>query len=40
VEGIDLDHDEEMKSEIMTIFQGIPSDELNKSFDHWIERCQ
>jgi hypothetical protein len=28
-----------LKSEILTIFQGIPSDELEKSFDHWIERC-
>jgi hypothetical protein len=37
---IDLSDGEEPKNEILTIFQGIPSDELKKSFDHWIERCQ
>jgi hypothetical protein len=25
---------------MLTIFQGILSEELKKSFDHWIERCQ
>jgi hypothetical protein len=40
LQGIRVSDDEELKSEILTIFQGIPSDELNKSFDHWIERCQ
>jgi hypothetical protein len=37
---IDLSDGEEPKNEILTIFQGIPSDELKKSFDDWIERCQ
>jgi hypothetical protein len=40
LQGIDVSDDEELKSEILTIFQGTPSDRLNKSFDHWIERCQ
>jgi hypothetical protein len=40
LQGIDISDDEELKSEILTIFQGIPSDELEKSFDHWIEKCQ
>jgi hypothetical protein len=39
-QGIDANHDEELKSEILTIFERIPSDELKTSFDHWIERCQ
>jgi hypothetical protein len=38
--GIEASDDEELKSEILTIFHGIPSDELKKSFNHWIERCQ
>jgi hypothetical protein len=48
--GIDVSNDEQLKSEFLTIFQGIPryskvfqgipSDELKKSFNHWIERCQ
>jgi hypothetical protein len=38
--GIDVSDDEELESETLTIFQGIPSDELKKLFDHWIERCQ
>jgi hypothetical protein len=37
--GIGVSDDEQVKSEILTIFQGIPSDELKKSFAHWIERC-
>jgi hypothetical protein len=40
LQGIDVSDDEDLKSEILTISQGIPSDELTKSFDHWIERCQ
>jgi hypothetical protein len=40
LQGIDASDDEEPKSEILTIFQGISSDELKKSFDHWIKRCQ
>jgi hypothetical protein len=28
LQGIDVSDDEELKSEILTIFQGIPSDEL------------
>jgi hypothetical protein len=40
LQAIDANDDEELKSEILTIFQGIPSYELKQSFDHWIERCQ
>jgi hypothetical protein len=40
LQGIDVSDDEELKIEILTIFQVIPSDELKSSFDHWIERCQ
>jgi hypothetical protein len=40
LQGIDITDDEELKSEILTIFQGIPSDELKRSFDQWITRCQ
>jgi hypothetical protein len=40
LQGIDVSDNEEPKREILTIFQGIPSHELKKSFDHWIERCQ
>jgi hypothetical protein len=40
LQGIDASDDEERKSEIVTILQGILLDELKKSFDHWIERCQ
>jgi hypothetical protein len=36
--GIDAGDDEELKTEILTPFQGIPSHELKKSFDHWSER--
>jgi hypothetical protein len=32
--GIDVRHDEELNSEIVTIFQGILSYEPKKSFDH------
>jgi hypothetical protein len=32
--GIDVSDDKELKREILTIFQGIPSDELKTSFDH------
>jgi hypothetical protein len=38
--GIGARDDEELKSEILPIFQGIASDKLKKSFDHRIERCQ
>jgi hypothetical protein len=34
LQDIDASDEEELKSEILTIFQGIPSDELEKSFDH------
>jgi hypothetical protein len=40
LQGIDESDDEELKNEIRKIFQGIPSDEPKKSFDHSIERCQ
>jgi hypothetical protein len=40
LQGIDVSDDEELKSEILTLFQAIPSDKLKKSFDHEIERCQ
>jgi hypothetical protein len=40
LQGIDLRDDQELKSEILTIFQGIPSGELKKPFDRWIERWQ
>jgi hypothetical protein len=40
MQNIVISDDEELKSEILTIFQGIPSDELKKSFDHRIARCQ
>jgi hypothetical protein len=39
-QGIDVSDHEELKGEILAIFPGIPLDELKKSFDHWIERCQ
>jgi hypothetical protein len=38
--GSDVRDEAELKSEILTIFQGIPSGGPKKSFDHWIERCQ
>jgi rhodanese-related sulfurtransferase len=37
---IDVRDAEELKSEILTTFQGIPSDGLKKSFDQWIERYE
>jgi len=40
LQGIDVNDDKELKCKILTIFQGIPLDELKTSFDHWIERCQ
>jgi hypothetical protein len=40
LQGIDVSDDEELKIEILTIFQDIPSNELKKSFDNWIERSQ
>jgi hypothetical protein len=40
LQGIDVSDDKELKTEILTIFQCISSDELENSFDHWIERCQ
>jgi hypothetical protein len=40
LQGIDVSDDEEPKSEILTIFQGISLDELKKSSDHWMKRCQ
>jgi hypothetical protein len=39
MQGIDVRDHEELNTEILRIFQGIPSDEQKKSFDHWIERC-
>jgi hypothetical protein len=38
LQGIDESDDEELKGEILRIFQGIPSDQPKTSFDHWIER--
>jgi hypothetical protein len=38
--GIDVSNDEELKSGILTIVQGISSKGLKKPFDHWIERCE
>jgi hypothetical protein len=40
LQSIDAGDDEELKSEILTIFSAIPSDELKKSLDHWTKRCQ
>jgi hypothetical protein len=40
LQGIDFSDEDELKSEILRIFNGIPSDELRKSFHHCIERCQ
>jgi hypothetical protein len=40
LQDIDVNDEKELKSEILTIFQGIPSDELKTPFDHWIERYQ
>jgi hypothetical protein len=40
LQGIEISDDEELKSDILKIFDGIPLDELKRSFDHWIERCQ
>jgi hypothetical protein len=38
--GIDASDGKDLKSEVLPILQGIPSDDLKKSFDQWIERCQ
>jgi hypothetical protein len=40
LQGIDVRDDEELKSEILTILQGISLDELRKSFDRCVERGQ
>jgi hypothetical protein len=40
LQRIIVSNGEELKTEILTIFQVIPSEELKESFDHWIERCQ
>jgi hypothetical protein len=40
LQGIDLSDGNELKTEILTIVPGIPSNEQNKAFDHYIERCQ
>jgi hypothetical protein len=40
LQGIDASDDKELESEILPIFQVIPSDELEKSFNRWIERYQ
>jgi hypothetical protein len=37
--SIDVSDDEELKSDILTIVQGVTSDELKSSFNHWIEIC-
>jgi hypothetical protein len=34
LQGINVSDDQELKSESLTIFGGIPSDELKKSFDY------
>jgi hypothetical protein len=39
LQGIDVNDDEELKNENLTIFHGISSNEPKKSFDHGIERC-
>jgi hypothetical protein len=40
LQGIDGRDDEELKSEMLTIFQGFPPYEPKKSFDYWTEKCQ
>jgi hypothetical protein len=40
MQGIDVSDDEELKSEILMIFRGIPSDELKKAFDHKMKKIQ
>jgi hypothetical protein len=40
LQSIDVRDDKQLKSQILAILYGIPSDELEKSFDHWIKRCQ
>jgi hypothetical protein len=35
LQGIDVSDDEELKSEILMIFQDISSDELKKAFHYW-----
>jgi hypothetical protein len=40
LQGIDVSDDEELKNEILMIFQDIPSDEPKTSPHQWIERCQ
>jgi hypothetical protein len=39
LQGFDVSDHEELKSDIRRHFQDVSSDELKKSFDHWIERC-
>jgi hypothetical protein len=39
-QGIDVSDGDKLKTEILTIVPGIPSNEQNKAFDHYIERCQ
>jgi hypothetical protein len=40
LQRIDMSDDEELKNEILSIFQGLSSDKLKKSFDPSVERCQ
>jgi hypothetical protein len=40
MQGIDVSDDEDLKSEILMILQGIPSDELKKAFDHEMKKIQ
>jgi hypothetical protein len=40
LQGIDVSDGDELKTEILTIVPGIPSNKQNKAFDHCIERCQ
>jgi hypothetical protein len=40
LQDIDVSEDEDVKNEILTVFQRIPWDEQKKSFDHETERCQ
>jgi hypothetical protein len=40
LQGIDGSDHEALKSEMLPISQGIRFDEVKKSFDQWIERCQ
>jgi hypothetical protein len=40
LQSIDVSEGEELENKMLTIFQGIRSDELKKAFDRWIEGHQ